>query len=63
MAMQLGTQMVFSGSDRTTDGKERQVRGTWEPINGGVREVAVRSTDGGKTWVPWFDIMFRPHRD
>jgi hypothetical protein len=26
-----GTKMVFSGSGRTADGKERQVRGTWEP--------------------------------
>jgi hypothetical protein len=27
------------------------------------RETADRSTDGGKTWTPWFDIVFRPHRD
>jgi len=58
-----GTQMVFAGTDRTADSTERQVRGTWEPINDGVREFAVRSTDSGKTWVPWFDIVFRPHRD
>ncbi len=53
-------EMVLSGSDRATDGKERQVRGVWKPEDGGVRETAVRSTDGGKTWSPWFDLMFRP---
>jgi ketosteroid isomerase-like protein len=53
-------EMILSGSDRTTDGKERQVRGVWKAIDGGVRETAVRSTYGGKTWSPWFDLMFRP---
>lgn len=42
-------------------GAERLVRGTWEPINGGVRETAVTSLDAGKTWHPWFDLVFRPH--
>ena len=52
-------EMVLSGADRTADGKERLVRGIWKPINLGVRETAVRSTDGGKTWTPWFDLVFR----
>jgi hypothetical protein len=55
-----GGEMVLSGTDRTTDGKTRYVRGTWKPVSGGVREVAATSIDGGKTWKPWFDIMFRP---
>jgi hypothetical protein len=55
-------EMVLSGADRTTDGKERRVRGVWKPVDGGVRETAVTSTDGGKTWEPWFDLGFRPHR-
>ena len=55
-----GSEMVLSGTDRTTDGKTRYVRGTWKPVSGGVREVAVTSIDGGKTWKPWFDLMFRP---
>jgi|SRR5579875_1832747 len=55
--------MVLSGADRQPDGKERRVRGTWKPVTGGVRETAVASTDGGKTWVLWFDLIFRPHHD
>jgi hypothetical protein len=27
-----------------------------------VREVAETSSDGGKTWQPYFDIHFRPHK-
>ena len=54
--------MVLSGVDHTADGKERQVRGTWKPVNGGVRETAVTSTDAGKTWKLWFDLLFRPHK-
>ena len=57
-----GDAMILSGSDRTKDGAERHVRGVWKPENGGVRETAVRSTDGGKTWTPWFDIIFQPHK-
>jgi hypothetical protein len=54
--------MVLSGADRTKDGKTRKVRGTWKPVEGGVSEAAVSSTDGGKSWKPWFDLVFRPHR-
>lgn len=53
--------MVLSGADHRANGEERQVRGTWKPVEGGVRETAVTSTDGGKTWTLWFDLMFRPH--
>jgi len=53
--------MVLSGADRQADGKRRLVRGTWKPLSGGVRETAVTSIDGGKTWQPWFDLIFRPH--
>lgn len=59
--MQAG-EMVLSGVDHTAGGKERHVRGAWKPVNGGVRETAVISTDGGKTWEPWFDLVFRPHK-
>lgn len=54
-------EMVLSGTERRADGAERLVRGTWKPINGGVRETAVTSLDVGKTWQPWFDLVFRPH--
>jgi ketosteroid isomerase-like protein len=54
-------EMVLSGSDFTSTGEQREVRGVWKPIAGGVRETAGISLDGGKTWKPWFDLMFRPH--
>jgi hypothetical protein len=59
--MQAG-EMVLSGVDHDADGKQRQIRGTWRPVDGGARESAVTSLDGGKTWKPWFDLLFRPHK-
>jgi hypothetical protein len=53
-------EMVLSGVDH--DHGDRLVRGTWKLADGGVRETAVISLDGGKTWTPWFDLLFRPHR-
>ena len=50
-----GTQMVFDGADAT-----ELVHATWKPVKEGVRETAEVSTDHGKTWKPWFDLMFRP---
>jgi hypothetical protein len=44
------------------DGKPMLIRGTWEAQPNGVRETAVSSKDGGKTWDPYFDILFKPHR-
>jgi hypothetical protein len=60
-ALQAG-EMVLTGIDHTPSGEERLVRGIWKPIDGGVRETAVISTDGGKTWKPWFDLIFRGHK-
>jgi hypothetical protein len=57
-----GGKMVLIGADRTQDGTQRQVRGSWKPEGDGVRETAVTSTDGGKTWKPWFDLMFRARK-
>ncbi len=48
-------EMVLSGKDQ----QGAMIRGTWKPVNGEVREVAVKSTDGGKSWESWFDIVFR----
>jgi ketosteroid isomerase-like protein len=48
-------QMVLSGKNQQGE----IVRGTWKPVDGEVRETAVKSADGGKTWEPWFDILFR----
>lgn len=56
-----GDAMVLSGTYREADGKQALARGIWKPVSNGVRETAVTSTDGGKTWTPWFDLIFRPH--
>ena len=45
------------------DGKDILIRDRWTISNGIVRETAVRSTDGGKTWTTLFDMGFRPHKD
>ena len=37
------------------------LRGVWWVEGANVREKADRSTDGGKTWTPVFDMVFRPH--
>jgi len=50
-------EVVLSGMDNAKAGL---VRGTWKAVDGGVRETAVISGDSGKTWKPWFDLMFRP---
>lgn len=55
-----GGEMVLSGADRTAEGKERRIRGIWKPEKDGVRETAVTSIDAGKTWQPWFNMVFRP---
>jgi hypothetical protein len=54
-------QLILSGHD-LQNGRPRDVRGTWKIEDGGVRETAVESFDGGKRWKPWFDLMFRPHK-
>lgn len=55
-------EMVLSGAYLTADGKERRVRGIWKPEGAEVRETAVTSTDAGKIWTPWFDLVFRQHK-
>jgi ketosteroid isomerase-like protein len=56
-----GDEVVLNATEHTNDGKNKLIRGTWKPVVGGVRETAVTSIDEGKTWKPWFDLMFRPH--
>ena len=56
-----GDRMVFTGAQKTKDGKPSLLRGVWFRQGDGVRETATRSTDGGKTWTPVFDFVFRPH--
>jgi ketosteroid isomerase-like protein len=56
-----GDEVVLSATEHMAHGKSQLIRGTWKPVGGGVRETAVTSVDDGKTWKPWFDLMFRPH--
>src|SRR5215831_12997768 len=52
--------IVLSGGDRDAG---TLVRGIWKREHGNVRETADTSADQGKTWKPWFDIIFRPASD
>jgi hypothetical protein len=54
--------MVITGSEKTGNGKASLLRGIWWVAGKDVRSKPERSTDGGKTWAPVFDIVFRPHR-
>ncbi len=53
-----GREMVLAGDDPAI-GPLGRVRGVWTPQGDTVREVAVTSTDSGKTWRPWFDLLFK----
>ena len=48
-----------NGSRQTTANYRK---GVWKPVDGGVRETAATFADGGKTWKPWFDLAFPPHK-
>ena len=63
-----GTRATFIGGLK---GKEMVIEGEWGgPLvritytpnaDGSVRQYGVQSTDGGKTWAPSFDLMYKPH--
>ncbi len=53
-----GDKLVLKGTDNI---RKADMRVTWETDGNGVRETAVSSKDGGKTWEPVFDMVFRPH--
>ncbi|GAA0706472.1 hypothetical protein [Dokdonella soli] len=57
---QQGKRIVLTGASRDAKG-ESLLKVSWEPQADGVREIAEESRDGGKTWTPSFDILFRPH--
>ena len=54
-----GKSIVLTGASRDAQGAQLQ-RVSWTPQGDGVRETALQSRDGGKTWTPLFDILFRP---
>lgn len=51
--------LVLEGEAHMKDGSTVLQRITWETKGDGVREWAVLSKDGGKSWQPAFDVLFR----
>ena len=51
--------LVLEGEMHLMDGRTVTQRITWKREGDGVRESAVLSKDGGKTWAPAFDVQFR----
>ena len=56
-----GGRMILTATEKAADGASSLLRGIWHSESTGVRETAERSTDGGKTWKPVFDLRFRLH--
>lgn len=53
--------LVLEGEVHLKDGTLVMQRITWKTQGKGVRESAVLSKDGGKTWKPAFDVLFLKH--
>lgn len=54
--------MVLEGDAHLNNGTTVRQRISWQKQKDGVREWAVMSKDGGKTWTPAFDVVFRKRR-
>ena len=50
--------LTLEGEAHLRDGTSVMQRITWQAQDKGVRESAVLSKDGGKTWSPAFDVLF-----
>jgi hypothetical protein len=55
--------LILEGEVHLQDGRSVIQRITWEGKDNGVRESAVLSKDGGKTWSAAFDVLFRRRID
>ena len=55
--------LVLEGESHLRNGTTVIQRITWEAHDKGVRESAVLSKDGGKTWAPAFDVLFLKRAD
>jgi hypothetical protein len=53
--------LTLEGSSHTKT-KDVPYRITWRSEKGGVRETGTMSNDGGRTWVPAFDVLFLKHK-
>ena len=54
--------LTLTATETLDGGKTVLWRGVWIPQADGVRETAVTSEDGGKTWTTRFDMLFRKRR-
>ncbi len=54
--------VTMEGEMHLQGGKAIKQRITWKAEDGGVREFSTRSKDGGKTWEPFFDVLFKKHK-
>jgi hypothetical protein len=57
-----GRRMVLTAPEWKPDGSSTLLRGMWWPDGENVRHQAERSADGGRTWAPVWDMLFRPRR-
>ena len=57
-----GQRMVLTATERDSSGATSLLRGIWWREGATVRERADRSRDGGNTWTPVFDIVFKHHQ-
>jgi hypothetical protein len=55
--------LILEGEAHLRDGKSVMQRITWQAQDNGVRESAVLSKDGGKTWTAAFDVLFRKREE
>lgn len=55
--------LVLEGDVHTGDGRTVRQRITWERKGDDVREWALHSSDGGKSWTPAFDVVFRKRKN
>ncbi|MCY7386666.1 MAG: DUF1579 domain-containing protein [Burkholderiales bacterium] len=54
--------VTMEGEMRLRSGKMLLQRITWKAEADAVREFSTRSKDGGKTWEPFFDVLFRKRK-
>lgn len=55
--------LVLEGEVHLRDGRTVLQRISWKAQDNGVREWALLSKDGGRTWTPAFDVLFRKRKD
>ena len=55
--------LALEGEVHLRDGTSVMQRITWKAQDDGVRESAVLSKDGGKTWTSAFDVLFLKRGD